>query len=414
MCSRRVGPAIGGSATDGSLWPENGPVFGSEPTGRPRRIKLWDCTDQIHCSVVGTCASLDDLRRIARKVGVAIKPDATDYQIHGHFVFECTSDTPFARAFQRFMDNRHEGAIRRVSRTKGPVALWALWVDMREQGHIAGAYWAFMTHGHVPDDMRGAIFGDVHMLSHLAGASYRRRTVEAVALRDQLQEAEDRARRVEVRLHEALKQRDSEIARLREENARLRATAPAEAGGTEPSRTRGVDKTARQLAKLERALVAARCRARDAEARCKTLECRGPAASAVSGALGAPTPPRPLLPRPGQATMNSRTVLYLGGRSRAIDHFRKIAEEYDARLVHHDGGMEDAVHRIDSILPSVDCVLCPIDCVSHDASQRAKRACKTLGKPFLPLRSASQASFRAALHRVATASGALPDDEPAT
>ena len=369
----------------------------------PRRIKLWECTDQIHCSVVGTCASIDDLRRIARRVGIAIKREATDHQIHGHFVMECTSDTAFARAFHKVMDRRYEGAVRRVARTKDPQALWDLWLDMREQGQIAGAYWAFMTLGHVPVEMRNAIFGDVHMLSHLAGASYRRRTIEAVALRDQLQEAEDRARRVEAGLHDALKQRDGEIARLREENARLRATLPTETRRVAPARPRDAGKAERQLAKLERALVVARCRARDAEARCRFLEeIRSPSPAAGPETSESPAGAEPAQGSP-QAAIESPAVLYLGGLSGHIDRLRRIAEEYDARLVHHDGGLEDAVHRIDSLLPSVDCVLCPIDCVSHDASLRAKRACKTLGKPFLPLRSASQASFRAALERVASA-----------
>ena len=366
----------------------------------PRRIKLWECTDQIHCSVIGTCASIDDLRRIAKRVGIGINREATDHQIHGHFVMECTNDTPFVRAFHKVMDRRHEGALRRVARTKEPEALWALWLDMREQGQIAGAYWAFMTLGHVPVEMRNAIFGDVHMLSHLAGASYRRRTIEAVALRDQLQEAEDRARRVEAGLHDALRQRDGEIARLREENARLRAAQPV-ADRTAPEGPRDVRKAARQLAKLERALVVARCRARDAEARCRLLEDAQTAPATVADASAPPLSAEPMPPLPDTA-IESPAVLYLGGRSGHVDHLRRIAEEYDARLVHHDGGLEDAVHRLDSLLPSVDCVLCPMDCVSHDASLRAKRACKTLGKPFLPLRSASQASFRAALRRVAS------------
>ena len=268
MCTRHGGPGIAGTAKDGSGSLECGPVFGDGEAGRPRRIKLWEATDQIHCSVLGTCTSIDDLRRIARKVGIAIKPDASDHQIHGHFVLESTRDTVFTRAYHRFLDNRHEGAIRRVARTKGPVALWALWLNMREHGQIAGAYWAFMTHGHVPADMRSAIFGDVHMLSHLAGAGYRRRTIEAVALKDQLQEAEDRARRVEAGLHEALRKRDGEIDRLREENARLRATLPAQSGRIARSKTPGVEKAAKRLAKLERALVTACCRARYAEARC--------------------------------------------------------------------------------------------------------------------------------------------------
>ena len=398
MAANRPGLGVSLAAIDAVRFSDKATAVAESLMGPPRRIRLWENVEQIHCSVLGTCASVDDLKRVARKLDIAVDPEATHYRIHGHFVAECSRDTPFARAFHRLMDQRYAGAIRRIARTKDLDGLWNLWLELREQGQIAAAYWAFMTHGHVPSAMRTAIYGDVHMLSHLAGASYRRRTIEAVSLRDRLQEAEDRARRVESGLHETIRRRADEVERLRRENAELRA-ALAETHKKPEQASRSSGKAARQVPKLERALLAARVRARQAEARCRALEAHGPQEavprrSSVSP-NGDPAPGGPL-------TANGRAVLYLGGRSGTIDHLRRIAEEHDARFVHHDGGLEDGVQRLDSLLPSVDCVLCPIDCVSHDACLRAKRACKTLGKPFLTLRSASQASFRAALRRVAT------------
>jgi len=84
-------------------------------------------------------------------------------------------------------------------------------------------------------------------------------------------------------------------------------------------------------------------------------------------------------------------------RHNQIPHFQKLADSFGAKLVYHDGGLEDSVARIDEVLPSVDCVFCPIDCVSHDACLRAKHGCKKHGKTFVPLRSASKASLRQAL-----------------
>ena len=372
-------------------------------TGPARRTRMWEWTDEVHCSVLGTCASIDDLRRLARKLGIAIKPNATNYQIHGFFVIEAARETLFARAFQKLMDQRFGGAIRRVARAKTAEELAALWGDMRDNGQIAAAYWAFMTHGHVPLSMRAAIFGDVHMLSHLAGAQYRSRTIQAVALRDQLQDVKERSSRVEAGLHDTLKRQEEELILLRNENMRLRGRLSGlENGGRRPQ-TVDAGKMARRVAKLERALIVARFRARAAEQRMTDVGMRarpfaaGPDWSARSRASEEPAEAA----TPREIAIGNRAILYLGGRLGQIDHFRRIAEEHQARLVYHDGGVEDAVQRIDSLLPSVDCVLCPIDCVSHDASLRAKRACKQLGKPFLPLRNASQASFRAALRHFA-------------
>ena len=62
-----------------------------------------------------------------------------------------------------------------------------------------------------------------------------------------------------------------------------------------------------------------------------------------------------------------RSFLYVGGRDCQVAHLRQIASNFGAELIHHDGGLREAVSRIDTVLPSVDCVFCPIDCISHDA-----------------------------------------------
>jgi len=45
----------------------------------------------------------------------------------------------------------------------------------------------------------------------------------------------------------------------------------------------------------------------------------------------------------------------------------------------------------------VSWVIFPVDCISHSAADMAKRLCRESEKPYLPLRSASLASFAAAI-----------------
>ena len=92
-----------------------------------------------------------------------------------------------------------------------------------------------------------------------------------------------------------------------------------------------------------------------------------------------------------------RSFLYVGGRDCQVAHLREIASTYGAELIHHDGGLREAVSRIDTVLPSVDCVFCPIDCISHDACLRVKTGCKKFGKTFIPLRNGSKSSLERAL-----------------
>jgi hypothetical protein len=111
--------------------------------------------------------------------------------------------------------------------------------------------------------------------------------------------------------------------------------------------------------------------------------------SASQGASSTPSAPAP--------GVDGRSFLYVGGRDCQVAHLRQIASDFGAELIHHDGGLREAVSRIDTVLPSVDCVFCPIDCISHDACLRVKSGCKKFGKTFVPLRNGSKSSLERAL-----------------
>lgn len=98
-----------------------------------------------------------------------------------------------------------------------------------------------------------------------------------------------------------------------------------------------------------------------------------------------------------QQASGPKSFLYVGGRDCQVAHLRQIATNFGAELIHHDGGLREAVSRIDTVLPSVDCVFCPIDCISHDACLRVKSGCKKFGKTFIPLRNGSKSSLERAL-----------------
>jgi hypothetical protein len=102
----------------------------------------------------------------------------------------------------------------------------------------------------------------------------------------------------------------------------------------------------------------------------------------------------------GKIGLSGRSILYVGGRDCQVAHLRQIASNYGAELIHHDGGLREAVSRIDTVLPSVECVFCPIDCISHDACLRVKTGCKKTGTSFIPLRNGSKSSFERAMHEL--------------
>ena len=97
-------------------------------------------------------------------------------------------------------------------------------------------------------------------------------------------------------------------------------------------------------------------------------------------------------------------LLYVGGQCAVLPHLRRHAQTRCLELLHHDGGEENSLHALEGLVGRADAVLCPIDCVSHQACLAAKRLCRRLDKPFVPLRTSSGTCFlRAIDHWRATA-----------
>jgi len=76
-----------------------------------------------------------------------------------------------------------------------------------------------------------------------------------------------------------------------------------------------------------------------------------------------------------------------------------VVERAGGQFVHHDGGLEDGESRLWRALGSADVVICPVDCVSHNACLLAKqfisaRSCRCAA-PGSPPSWRACATFRA-------------------
>ncbi len=371
---------------------------------RKRRYELWEVPGGLQCSILGTCLAHQDLVRLTRRLRLSIEDGAADYEVHAYFVREASRPGEVARVLQKELDRRFEGQLRRVGRLKSDAELGAFWKEAYDNGRIAGAYWAVMTHAHVSEEFRQKAFGDVHMLSHVLGRTTHAAAVKASELEGRIEELEAKLARQAERHAETIAARDREIARLSatrtivacysQENGRAAAPAVAMVGGHRP--------VAR-----ERALVAARERARHAEAAVERLEAqlrriaRSPTYRRRRAETGAA---ETAVACPGaeacRLDVPPRRVLYLGGRASAIDRLRAIAASVNAELLHHDGGVEQTADLIDGFVTRCDVVFCPIDCISHGACERAKALCRKHDKVFVPLRSSGASTFKRALRGV--------------
>ena len=371
-------------------------------TSTRRRLKIWEIRGHIECSLVGTCLSDEDLRKILGRCRLKFPNDITSYDLHGYFTEQIKTDNTVSRAVQKLLDRRHGGIVRRVGKTKG-ADLKSLWDKEFAAGRIPGAYWAFQTHNHIPSELDYQIFGEVHMLSHLLGRTEHATAARASEFQARIADLEEKLSRTVQRHQEVLRIRDNEISTLKARLAKANSNEALTSSGTSTKL-----QSFRSSTKHERALSVARQRAHRAEARVVELE-KMLHRQRKHNIKQSSTKPEEIITKncPGAlacrlslAEDENLRILYIGGRTSAIDKLRNIAIAASAELFHHDGGQHQALSRISDLISQCHVVFCPINCVSHSASLHAKDLCHRCDKAFIPLRSAGGTTFARALQQI--------------
>lgn len=391
------------------------------PTEAPRRrrserLAIWDLPGTCHCVTIGTCLTLAELRRLA--VRLDLFKDAgrlTDYELHGAFVHAMGDRNRVSIAIQKLLDSKHAGIVRRVARAGDDAALEALWDEAVTEGLVPGAFWALITHPGLGAALEKRIFGEVHMMSHLCGASHRG-DARAIAVIDR------QRRQLAARLAErgeeercALADRDREIARLKRLVTTLEPfihqvdalkreleTLRAAEERVDPAALPEV-RALRTENDLLRATVAR------AEASAAEWERRAERLGDQLAVLVSPERAPVARPCAEACPLNlaGRSIAYIGGRPQTIARIRSLVERCNGCLLTHDGGTEQSAQVLDGILAQADIVVVPVTCVSHNAMEKARAACERQRKVFAPLASASFSAFAVAIGDLSTeASGA--------
>lgn len=368
-----------------------------------QRAKLWELSESVHCSIIGTCLTTAELRRVMGKVLPGDMSRFSDHDLHSQAVGLCNQHNASSKLLQKALDHRHETVIKRFARLQGEEAVMQAWAEARRAGDIPGAYWAVLTHPDVGHTGLRKAFGDVHMLSHLVGAANRADIRRLTALEEENAALLAKVERQQGRLHEAVTVRDATIRRLsalatRQVNAAAEPDDDDALAGfrhlvahLEARLTRETSRRERLEGRVAEASEAAQLwerRAREAEARHAAAQ-RELAALERHGDAFDPAGAAPTLP--------AQRILYVGGRPGCTEQMRALLLAAGGELLCHDGGRHDHPSLLPGLISQADRVAFPIDCVSHDAALTVKRLCRQLGKLWLPLRTSGLGSFLAAL-----------------
>ena len=334
-----------------------------------------------------------------------LRDGVCDYEVHGYLVGEAREDGRVGREIHKLLDGKYRAILRKVADEPDEERLAALWDDLCARGLVAGAYWAFVSHAHVPDALKTHAFGDVHMLSHFMGGFNRQSAKELWLAEREIGGLADKLAGHRRRARDDLAERDRKIADLERE---LQGTRHRLADSYRQHAHRDARSSAGWQSRVDRA----QRRLGATRARLHALEEENQRLAALLGALADLAPPGRRLPReedqepvPGDRArpqgqekgQAGGCILYVGGRCHLLPHLRARAGLHAAELLHHDGGRGEGPQALESLIDRADVVFCPVDCISHHACLKAKHLCRRLAKPFVPLRSSSASCFARAM-----------------
>src|SRR5262249_570611 len=181
-----------------------------------KRGKIWDLSDTLHCSIIGTCLSNAELRRLLVRLKATGVETADDHDVHVRGVMLAGRREAGARLLQKALDTRHELAIKQYAKAKDEEALRRMWDASVQSGDIPGAYWALLSHPIATDTTVKKAFQDVHMLSHLVGAANRSDIRRLRQLEEQNGRLIEKLNRQQQQLRDGFTSRDETIRQLEE------------------------------------------------------------------------------------------------------------------------------------------------------------------------------------------------------
>ncbi|MGV7242566.1 DUF2325 domain-containing protein [Caballeronia sp. M23-90] len=382
-----------------------------------RRARLVDLDSHLHCSIIGTCLSTSELRKLVPKFTDLDKQHATDLEIHHAAVELAIEGGQGAKALQKALDVRYSGAVRRFETAKSPEALLTLWKEALKSGDIPPAYWALMTHPQAVMSVRQVAFGDLHMLSHLVGAANRADIRRLVALEEENAALKDKIERQQGKLLELGTERDATIRELTGQLAEMSAKAQRAPDISEGSLEAEVlmlrdalDARDERLAIHTSRREAAERRAINEQNHARTLSARLDDTIATLNIVQAECSAleQAMLTQGDEAGSRSadlenlagKRVVYVGGRPGSNAALRQLVESAGGDFVVHDGGIEDRKGMFAAALPRADIVVFPVDCIDHDSMNLLKRVCDRHQVDYHPVRTASVASFMELMARL--------------
>jgi len=384
-----------------------------------KRKKIWQLDRTFHCSVIGTCLTLTELQQLTLKCKLNLRDKLTDYDIHHLFVHIASDASYHAKKLHKFLDQKYQINIRRLVTQHSASELKKYWNQSKKSGDVAGDFWALSTHPSTSKELLDLIYADIHMLSHISGASLRLDTETFNKLKHKYQLLKQTYQNLNKTSQQRLNESQLKINRLtqkllknndlqlRHDKIKNKLDAQNKTLSFEQVRnlTKKLDIERQRRIKAECALLQLKKeyghtqhqlnkirKFNNENSSEKTLKKTNEISFHLQNSQQQFST--------DQLNLCGQCILYVGGRNNLYNHFRTLVEEHNGQFIHHDGGREEGPAKLDSTLCRADVVLCPLNCVSHKAMNTIKKHCANKTKPLAYMPRASISAFTKALIEV--------------
>jgi hypothetical protein len=407
------------------------------------RKKLWEIDSSFKCSVIGTCMTRSELRKLSREKVYDIASDCDDYQLHMDFIGISKMPDLMGRSLHKYLEKKYRSDTRKYFKVATDAEVEMLWNEDVLEGRVHSAWWGVITHPQVSMDLVNRLYGQLHMMGHDNLSSFYKKKKEIEELKTKVTSLEEvltaerqmyleEKRKFKEQLSVLAMENDGKNILIRE-NQFLREKLAAQKQRYADSQTAAndlsqqislnpndIDSSAKErvvdggseLRFLRDKQVINKEKIEEMKKMLCELE-----QQKVEQAQEIDSLEKMLLQFMNQEevcetcvdqdtekcpgrNLCGRTVLYVGGLNKMVPHYRQMVENLGGCFIHHDGGKEVSRNILPKMLFAADAVLCPIDCVSHDACNCVKKICKQNQKPFVLMRSASLSSLARGLSHI--------------
>ena len=370
------------------------------------RKKIWELEKTWLCSIIGTCLSMHEARKIGRKFGAKCSdPTQIDAVVHSMLVRDCAEKNQISIHVNKILEKKFEGAIRTFQKQKSSSDILQLWRVFFDRGLIPGAYWATATMRELSREDSNKIYSDVHMLSHLIGSSNQSLIQRLVEVESHIKALENKHGWQRQKLEATVSQLENKLQRSENsvnllqrqlaKNTSDKKSAKNDAN-CEKTKLRIIRQRCAHLENLIESTVAKleirNRRLRESEKNIKYLEKSLISVEQLLISLSDNSDSK--ITR----IVSGKSFLYVGGMPHTAGNMQKMIAQMGGNLAYHNGGSgKSDMSSLANLVANADAVFVPMDNVSHHSALEAKKQCKLLQRKFIPIKSSGIASFTHAL-----------------